>query len=281
MSAADPKPAQGLQCMEIWGGNRAVERAASTPGLDVWVYGRPHEGADHGGGVHYVSLCGGGLITRLVLADVSGHGDAAGDTARALRDLVRRNINRKDQTRLVRDLNRQFAEHAKLRRFATAVVVTYLTTGDRMTVCNAGHPRPLWFRAAATEWRYLAEDDDGRLVNLPLGIDDGMAYTQVEELLGRGDLLLFYTDAVTEAEAPSGDRLAEAGLLDLVRALDPTQPATLIPALLDRLAAYRGGMPADDDLTLLLIHHNAAPSRHPGLLETLSVYAKVFGLKSV
>ena len=88
-----------MHCMEIWGGNQAVESAVSTPGLDVWVYSRPFQGAVHGGDVHYVSLCGGGIVTRMIVADVSGHGESVAEfsgmlprscagisTARASRD---------------------------------------------------------------------------------------------------------------------------------------------------------------------------------------------------
>src|SRR5262249_54083644 len=104
--------------MEIWGGNQAADTSVSTPGLDLWVYSRPHEQARGGGDVHYVSLCGGGVIPRLILADVSGHGASVADMARSLRDLMRKNINRKSQPRLVRNLNRQFTDLAKFRRFA-------------------------------------------------------------------------------------------------------------------------------------------------------------------
>ncbi|MBA4067536.1 MAG: hypothetical protein C0501_28275, partial [Isosphaera sp.] len=95
MSPPDRYP---LQCMEIWQGSGAAERVVGTPGLDAWVVSRPFEGAARGGDVHYVSLCGGGAITRLVVADVAGHGAAVADVAKALRRLMRRNINQKSQT---------------------------------------------------------------------------------------------------------------------------------------------------------------------------------------
>ena len=61
-----------LQCMEIWGGNRAVENAVSVHGIDAWVLSEPHGGGERGGDVHYVSMCGAGKISRFALADVSG-----------------------------------------------------------------------------------------------------------------------------------------------------------------------------------------------------------------
>ncbi len=274
---------RSLACMEIWGGSQAADTSASTPGLDLWVYSRPHEGAEGGGDVHYVSLCGGGVITRFILADVSGHGASAAELARPLRDLMRKNINRKSQGRLVNELNRRFAELAKRSRFATAIVATYLTKGSRLTVSNAGHPRPLWYQAASGGWSFLSEREEAEtgMANLPWGIDESTAYPQAEVVLGRGDLVLLYTDALTEAADPLGRQLGEAGLLELVRFLDPTDPARLPSALVDCLARHRSGRAADDDLTFLLLHHNAGPAPRLSLAQTLDVFAKVLGLKRV
>src|SRR4051794_40901162 len=119
-------PGHSLRCMEIWGGSGLVETQFSTPGLDAWVYSRPFEGVASGGDVHYVSLCGGGIVTKVILADVSGHGAPVAEVALRLRDLMRRNINRKDQGQLVRGLNRQFTALEGAGHFATAVVLTYL-----------------------------------------------------------------------------------------------------------------------------------------------------------
>jgi serine phosphatase RsbU (regulator of sigma subunit) len=269
--------------MEIWGGNQAADTSISTPGLDLWVYSLPHEQAPDGGDIHYVSLCGGGVITRCILADVSGHGASVAELAGSLRDLMRRNINRKSQARLVKELNRQFTDLAKLRRFATALVATYLTTGDKVTVSNAGHPRPFWYRAATGQWSVLAfPDGEGNaLADLPLGIDENISFAQVEIKLGRGDLVLFYTDALTEATDPNGQMLGETGLLELVRLLDVTDPTKVAAALLARLDAYRGGKVPNDDLTVLLLHHNAGGPPRLSLGQTLNVYAKVLGLKRV
>jgi serine phosphatase RsbU (regulator of sigma subunit) len=269
--------------MEIWGGSRAVERAVSTPGLDVWVFSRPYEGAAAGGDVYYASLCSGGSITRLILADISGHGASVAELAGSLRGLMRRHIDRRDQTRLVQALNREFGELAKLNWFATAVVATYLTDTNTLTVSNAGHPPPLWRPAAAGKWAALAPGADAgdALTDLPLGIADDVAYSTHALPLRPGDLVLMYTDALLEAEDPAGRPLGEAGLLALVGGLDAADPPRFPAALAAALDAYRGGRPAGDDATFVLLHHNAAPARRPGFRENLAVYAKLLGLKSV
>ncbi len=74
--------------------------------------------------------------------------------------------------------------------------------------------------------------------------------------LGRRDLTLFYTDAVTEMPTADGRLLGQAGLLDLLARLDASRPEALIPALLGALADRAGGRDEVDDMTLLLVRPN-------------------------
>jgi len=273
-----------LQCMEIWGGSHTAENAVSTPGLDLWIYSRPFQEASAGGDVHYVSLCGGGVITRFILADVAGHGTAVADVARQLRALMRQNINRKSQARLVRELNRQFTGLGQAGRFATAVVATYLATTRRLTICNAGHPHPLWYHAETGAWTALSGKNGATTAedgNLPFGIDDRAAYNQWEIPLADGDFLLFYTDALVEALDRREQPLGEAGLLDLVSRLNLDEPQKAPRALLTSLDHYRSGRPAEDDQTFLLLRHTGARPPRLSVREKIDVYAKVFGLKRV
>jgi hypothetical protein len=273
-------PVVTMRCMEIRGDNRAIEESFETPGLSGWIYSRPYQGAESGGDLHYISVCGGGVITRVVVADVSGHGATVSQFSTALRSLMRKNINTKSQTRLVRSLNRDFGESAQLQQFATAVVATYLATQQSLTICNAGHPRPLWYRAISQEWLPLDESiaESG---NLPLGLDDESTYHQFAVRLRKGDLVVFYTDALTEAQNTSGRMLGEDALLDMARGARTRTPAELGPALLSAVASYRGNQPADDDVTLLVLAHDGSGPKPPKLSEKLDVYAKVFGLKAV
>src|SRR5215470_2505330 len=96
-----------LACMEVWGTNRRVTRAVELPELTAWVYSKPLE-AEDGGDVHYLSVCGHAVLSRVVLADVSGHGVGAGASAQLLHALMREHINTWDQTEFVSALNQSF-----------------------------------------------------------------------------------------------------------------------------------------------------------------------------
>ena len=282
MKPSDSSHGRPMHCMEIFGGSSLREEAVVMPGLEGWVYSRPFDGASQGGDVHYVSLCGGGVITRLIVADVSGHGREVAEFSKALRAMMRKNINRKSQEKLVGALNRQFAELAQLQRFATAIVATYLATKKSFAVCNAGHPRPLWYHAETRSWSILApETVNQRAANLPLGIDDQTPYDQFAVALGTGDVVVVYTDALIEAHDGEGNMLGEEGLRAIAAKLDPTNPSQLGPALLAGVEHHRGGLTADDDVTLVVLRHTAEGPKRLSPGEKLDVYAKVFGLKSV
>src|ERR1043165_4590170 len=171
-STTNQPPAQAtMKCMEVWGGNQAIDNGVITPGLDAWVYARPYQQQAAGGDIHYVSSCATGRIIRLLVADVSGHGNEVSDVAITLRTLMRRFVNYVDQTKLVRGLNEEFTRLSELNRFATAIVATYWSPTDDLVISNAGHPRPLMYSARTGKWQVLENRKVSEgLANIPLGV---------------------------------------------------------------------------------------------------------------
>ncbi len=127
-----------------WRSGRAtsvIEQDIRSAGLQAWVFSHPYQGNRQGGDIHYLSLCVGGIVTRIVLADVSGHGDRVARTSKVLLNLLRKFMNTKKQDRLVTELNRHFTETDDKDGFATAIVATYLSHKSMLLLTNAGHPR--------------------------------------------------------------------------------------------------------------------------------------------
>lgn len=259
-----PDPAaHTMQCLEVWGGNQAVDNGVVMPGLDAWVYSRPFGDHAAGGDIHYVSSCVSGRITRLLVADVSGHGDTVAGVARKLRGLMRRYLNYIDQAKLVQGVNREFAALTEDGGFATAVVGTFFAPTNRLTLCNAGHPPPLWWCARRREWSVIDSSRDRTvegLANIPLGIAELTRYDQTGLTLAEGDLVVAYTDSLSEARDAGGRMLGTEGLLAIARTLDPTDPGSLIRTLLAEVERYAQGPPADD-ATVLILRPNALRPR--------------------
>jgi serine phosphatase RsbU (regulator of sigma subunit) len=250
--------------MEVWGGSQLTTRGVAFGGLDAWVYSKPHDNAEHGGDVYYASSCATGRIARLLLADVAGHGTSVASTAADLRTLMRRFVNRLDQSEFVRLLNQQFSTLSKDGAFATAVVATFFEPSRRLTVCNAGHPRPLLYQAAKKRWDFLGHNVAEHAVkrapagpsNLPLGMLEISEYDQFDIELEPGDRVLSYTDALMESNDASGEMLGENGVLQILRVLGDMEPQKLIERLLADIAERYPGNLTDDDVTVLLVEVN-------------------------
>src|SRR5918994_1508205 len=91
---AMPRP---LVCNEVWGANSNVAHSVELPGLQGWVYSAPIELGQNGGDIHYLSVCSEGVLCRVALADVSGHGHVVSAVAERLLTLMRRHINHVEQ----------------------------------------------------------------------------------------------------------------------------------------------------------------------------------------
>jgi phosphoserine phosphatase RsbU/P len=244
-----------LQCLEICGGNHRVSQAIELPGLSGWLHSEPVEQSTQGGDVHYVSVCSHGVLTRLALADVSGHGQSAGSVAVLLRSLIQKHIDTWDQSELMRELNASLNSHVEHSQYASAILFAYYQPTAELIFTNAGHPPALWYHAATKTWDWLESATPLAHVieGLPLGLIDGTEYLQVAVRLETDDLLILYTDGITEARNPEGEMLEREGLLALAQKLPIQEPAQMATNLIARLQEFRGAAPADDDHTFCIL----------------------------
>lgn len=253
--------ARPLACLEVWGGNRSLDQEVALPGLDAWLYSRPHPGSTAGGDLYYLSVCDKGALARVSVADVSGHGQSVSRLAERLRELMRKHISTFDQSEFVRELNQAFQYEVSRGKFATAVLVGLHAPSGQMVLTNGGHPPPLWYRAPENQWLLLEEDaaSDGCVVSgLPLGVIPGTDYHQTAVQLQANDLVLLYSDGLLEARNPAGALLNKEGLLELARALPTGSPVAAGRALLAAVAGYRCGTPAQDDETVVALRRLVA-----------------------
>ena len=238
-----------------------VEKHFQMPGLDVWVSSQPQGEATAGGDVYYLSSCASGRITRILVADVSGHGEHAADTAVGLRDLMRRNVNVVSHRRFVEAMNGQFSAANSTDSFATAVVSSFFAPKQSLSLCNAGHPSPLVFRSARREWTTLdlavaPEDPAGSPTDLPLGVVEQVGYQELQIRLEKQDRVLCYTDAFTEARRADGNLLGIQGMLKTVASIQDTDEHAFLSSLVRAIQALNPDNLSQDDATLVLFCAN-------------------------
>ncbi len=246
-----------MECMEVWGGNKPADRKLTTSGLDIWVYSKPYAASKSGGDVYYVSSCSSGRITRLLLADVSGHGQAVSERAILLRQLMRRHINHFTPSSLVEGINSDFEAHSKTGSFATAIIGTFFLPTSSLTLINAGHPNPLMFDGSNENWIPTSNGRKSKSVrNFPLGIDTDQKYSSTKSKLKRDDLVLCFTDGLLELNLADGSMLGESGLLKILSKLDLGDPGELLRQLLDQLKREQSEISSADDVSIMLFRRN-------------------------
>jgi phosphoserine phosphatase RsbU/P len=248
-----------MACLEIRGGNRRESYSVELPGLSAWISCRPLTPATEGGDLHYMTVCGRGAISRVVLADVAGHGEVVSSVAERLRDGLRKHVNTWDQSILVQELNNSFLAGAKGVQYATAFVLGHYVQTGEMLFTNAGHVPPLWYRAAERRWLIISHSTPyaKEIADLPLGVIAGTPYTQTAIQLSPGDLLVLYTDGISESRDAAGHELGYDQLAALASTVPVELPAKAGEALLSRVEMFRSPMPAADDETLLVLRRNA------------------------
>ena len=253
-------PESPFVCTELYAGNERAHRQVQLPGLEADVTALPSDGRE-GGDLYALFSCGAERYARMVLADAVGHGFTASGVAAHIHGLLHEYRDVQDVAGLLRALSSTF--HSRETpdsplRLATVVTANYDRETGEFNFAYAAHPRMLIWRARDADWYTLGEGLDG----LPLGVIAGERYSQASARLDPGDMVMAFSDAVTEVKSPEGDELTAEGFRGLAQCaaagLDPDAPIAELPKrLLAALDRYQQAEQFEDDLTLLVLRRPA------------------------
>ena len=183
----------------------------------------------------------------VTIGDVAGKGSPAALLMALLLAVLRTLVDEQlEATALMLRLNAQICRHTPGSRFITLFYGVYTPGTGSLTYVNAGQNPPLLRR------------QDGRLERLAgtgiaLGMFEASTYEAVTTTVHPGDLLVLYSDGITEAENPAGEPFEETGLERFIAARGTDTPAVLAPAILQAVEAHARGSRFVDDLTVLIL----------------------------
>ncbi len=232
----------------------------SMPGLSVTALCVP---AREVGGDYYDFLPLDDHRVGVLIADVSGKGTSAALYMAELKGLVL-SLSRihSSPRELLITANQIIAEHLDAKSFITMTYAIVDLRAQTMTYARAGHTPLIYVPsgAAAGEARVLAPD--GMVLGLKL--DKGEMFERLLEEetipLHRGDLYVFFTDGISEAMNAGDDCFGEQRLARLVEEHAHLPSDELRERVLREIAAFVGGAPQHDDMTMILLKIEDVPA---------------------
>jgi len=186
---------------------------------------------------------------RLVIAlgDVSGKGTAAALLMSSLHAAIHAQSASHDSlVATISAVNRYLADNIPTNRFVTLFYAELDPESGALSFLNAGHNPPLIIHSAGTV-EQLASG------GLPLGIKPDAEYREGRTQLQHGDVLVIYSDGVTEAVSPTGEEFGATRLYEVVSRNIEASAAGIRDRIESSLTKFAQGTSAADDITLVIV----------------------------
>ena len=191
----------------------------------------------------------------IALGDVSGKGTAAALLMSSLHAAVHAQAGSHDSlVSTISAVNRYLAENIPANRFVTLFYAELEPRSGALSFLNAGHNPPLIVHSAGTV-EQLASG------GLPLGIKPDAEYREGRTQLQPGDVLVVYSDGVTEAMSPTGEEYGATRLYDVVSRNLEASAAGIRDRIESSLTKFSQGTSAADDITLVIVKRQAESKR--------------------
>lgn len=218
------------------------DRAVRANGWEIAYH---YEGAGPVSGDYcdIVRADGDGLY--FAVGDVSGKGVAASMLMAHLHATLRGLVSlRVPLDQLVERTSRAFCESTLPTHYATLVCGRADPSGG-IEICNAGHPEPVLLNNGAIRWI--------ESTGLPIGMFADERFRMKQVALSPGDVLVLYSDGLSEARNGAEEEYGRDRLAELLRRAGRAPAQEILTACTSDLRAFRGAAPKGDDLTIMAI----------------------------
>jgi serine phosphatase RsbU (regulator of sigma subunit) len=184
----------------------------------------------------------------LVIADVSGKGVPAALFMALSRTLIRANAtDNPTPAKAIRRANDMISEDGRANMFVTLFYGVLDPVRKTLTYVNAGHNPPLVLGKGSVEITLLAAR------GVALGVMTDIEYEEKEIALHSGDILVLYTDGVTETINRKSEMFGHERIARLVEANQHLSAQSIIELIEKEVFTFSQGQPQFDDITLLLV----------------------------
>jgi sigma-B regulation protein RsbU (phosphoserine phosphatase) len=189
----------------------------------------------------------------LAIGDVAGKGISAALLMASIQSIMRTQLSEDlssySTCKMVTQLNRQLYSNTSPEKYATFVFGIYDENDRVLTYTNAGHLPPILIRKGEPT---LLE-----VTGTVVGAFQGSQYEEQKISLEAGDLLVCYTDGITEPENEYGEEFGTDRLVAAMVRHQKLDPPEMITRVMDAVRAWTSAPELPDDMTLVLMRRNA------------------------
>lgn len=187
----------------------------------------------------------------IALGDVSGKGIGAALLMASLQASLRAEATRarSDLAALVGNVNRLVYQSSTSNRYATFFYAQYDPRRLMLTYVNAGHNPPMLFRKNGLPPEVIRLEAGGTVV----GLMESFPYQQETLQLAHGDVLLAFTDGISEAMNPDDEEWGETRLVETVEKNLEISANDLLSRIMANADAFTAGAKQHDDMTLVVL----------------------------
>jgi serine phosphatase RsbU (regulator of sigma subunit)/pSer/pThr/pTyr-binding forkhead associated (FHA) protein len=233
---------------------RNVQRAllpSELPKADGYEFYASYDSAQAVGGDYYDAMKLDDNLVCLSFGDVAGKGVPGALIMSRMASCVQNTMQFVHEVGpAVEAINHHMCANAVEGRFVTYVLAIINTTTHEMSLVNAGHMSPIIRRADGSLFEFGDET-----VGVPIGVVDGYPFDVLSYKLEPGDLVVLFTDGVSEAMNSSGQLYTLEHLREFIQK-GPTKADELGRALLADVRRHANGFPQNDDITIMTFGRN-------------------------
>jgi sigma-B regulation protein RsbU (phosphoserine phosphatase) len=222
-------------------------KVPEIPGLELAAYSRP---AQIVGGDYFDFFAFGDGRPGMTIADVAGHGMSASLHMASVQTLLRTLAPASSSAaEVVSEVQRLYSHNIHFTTFVTLFLVAYDERTHTFTYCNAGHNPALILHQSdnvgqAPVWLWPTGP--------AVGILEEATFAEAQVTLQPGDLLVMYTDGITEATNRANEQLGRERLATWLTRERNITASDAVRIIRDRLSEFTEGKPPADDITLVV-----------------------------
>lgn len=217
------------------------------------------------------------FLSGFSLFDVSGHGIAASLVTMLAKNIIfqsfiRNMQNNESVSRTLYEINDEIIEaKGGIENYLTGIMFRFKPFNEndvcKVEMANAGHPNPIFYSAEddiCDEIKYDSDSDHHGAIGLDFIT---VSFPQISFKMAENDILLFYTDGLTESRNKENEMFGKERVKNIIRSSYAKDSQSIMEDIIDAFKEFTKGVKRDDDITVVVMKRESSDNFVEELME--------------